>query len=209
MNIKFLAILLFILYIFMLFYTYYYRTNIENFIDLLTNNNVKSNIQLDTKVNTKTYIKRNIKNIKSKILYLELNKDISYFYNSSKDKYMICTYNIFNYQKELILTNLDNEVIGNLINEIYNKIILKINYYKTNIIVEYLNNYNKIKIYLENDDKFFYIYKNNSLYNIDVYQLNIGYITLDKDNMYKISVEEKYKKYLNLFALGFILLLNN
>ena len=128
---------------------------------------------------------------------------------------MTCNYTIINYQKELILTNLNNKVIGNLINEIHNKIILKIDYYKTNIILEYLNNLNKIKIYLDNDDKFFYIYKNNkNLYNIDFYQLNIGYINLDKgkekdivsDNMYKISVDQKYKNYLNLFALGYILL---
>lgn len=220
MNIKYLAILLFISYIFMIFYTYYYRKNVENFVDYI--DYINELLDTDKKDNTKpvekTYIKRNIKNIKSEIIYLELSKNekntlIFYFYNSDKTKYMICNYTIINYQKELIFTNLNNKVLGNLINEIHNKIILKIDYYKTDIILEYLNNLNKIKIYLDNDDKFFYIYKNNNLYNIDLYQLNIGYISLDKgkdkDNMYKISVDEKYKNYLNLFAIGYILLFNN
>jgi len=233
MNIKFLAILLFILYIFMIFYTYHYRKNIENFVDYI--DYINELLDTDKKDNTKpiekTYIKQNIKNIKSEIIYLELSKDTKeakdkknnstfYFYNSDKTKYMTCKYNIFNYQTELIFINLNKKVVGSLINEIHNKIILKIDYYKTDIILEYLNNFNKIKIYLENDDKFFYIYKNNNnLYNIDLYQLNIGYISLDKgknidknidiDNMYKISVDEKYKNYLNLFAIGYILLFNN
>jgi hypothetical protein len=211
----------------MIFYTYHYKKNIENFVDYIDYiNELLDTNKNDKKDNTepveKTYIKKNIKNIKSEIIYLELSKDekddkdikntsIFYFYNSNKDKYMICKYTILNYQTELILTNLDNKVIGNLINEIHNKIILKIDYYKTNIVIEYLNNLNKIKIYLDDDDKYFYIYKNNNLYNIDLYQLNIGYISLDKskENMYRISVNEKYKNYLNLFAIGYILLFNN
>ena len=81
--------------------------------------------------------------------------------------------------------------------------------YKSNIIIEYYDKFNSIKIYLENDDKIFHINKKNNNYIIKLYTLNIGSIIYDEYNdIYKIIVLEDYKTYLNLFGIGIIMLLH-
>jgi hypothetical protein len=97
-------------------------------------------------------------------------------------------------------------MIGNKINEHYNKITFSLVLYKKNIILEYYDNYNIIKIYLEDDDKIFTI-KNNEIY---LYEMKIGKINYNNEtSYYKIIVYEEYKTYLSIFGIGLTMTLHN
>jgi hypothetical protein len=128
------------------------------------------------------------------------------FYDKDYSTYMVLYESIKNYEKNILIKDSKNNIIGNKINEHYNKIIFSLELYKKNIILEYYDNYNYIKIYLENDDKIFTI-KNNEIY---LYEMKIGKINYNNENSYyKIIVYEEYKTYLNIFGIGFAMTLHN
>ena len=146
---------------------------------------------------------------KIKYIFIEKNNVYYYFYNKNLNEYMSLKYNINNSIKNMMITDLKNENIGYIKNEIYNKIIISLNIYENNdIIIEYLNNFKEIKIYLEDDDKVFKITKEDNIYIIYLFNKKIGKIKKD-NKLYKIMVYEEYKIYLNLFGIGIIILLNS
>jgi hypothetical protein len=191
---------------------------ISNLIDnknynIKINNNIKSNIQ-------KKIIKEEKKDIKIKYIYLsnELSDKLNdkyikyYLYDKNNDFYMKIIGKLYDYDKKIEIKDIKNTIIGNLISEKYTILKFKMDFYKDNIInIEYTNNYQSVKIYLEYDDKIFYIISKNNKYYIYLFNnLEIGIIKKDTDkNIYKIIVYEEYKIYLNLIALGLVSLLNS
>ena len=181
--------------------------NIEsNNNNLLTNNTLSTNNIISNNEIKKNSIKKKMKYI------LIINKnDNYYFYDKHNKNYM--KINLLN-NKKINIKNNKNENIGNLISEKYNKLTFNIIFYKNNLNIEYINNFNAIKLYLDNDDKVFYIKKNyninnksNNIYNIYLYALNIGKINYNSiTNIYRINIYEEYKIYLNLIGFGCILL---
>ena len=198
MNLKILAIILLIL----CFGLSYLILKKKNFIENYSNN--KISIKRKFHINNKNF----------KYIFIKYNSQTKfYFLNFDQKKYMTCEYDIIKYKINFKIFNNENKQIGKFINDKYNKITLNINYYKNPIIIEFLNNFSKIKCYIENDEKWFYIYKIDTLYSIDIYQSNIGYIDLvneEEENLkYKINIQDEYKKYLNLIGLGLIFLIKN
>ena len=261
-NLKILSIFLVICYILYIIYIWNHMSNIvgldsgdaswppetrierfTGFLEILSNiSNKKPEILDKPKSN-------NIPN-KSEIIELPIKKNIKYiylmeinnlpnnnfkyiFYDKNHNKYMNITGNINEYRKELIIKDLDNNNIGNIVNDKYNKYVISSTIYPNNINIEYFNNFNSIQIYLDNDDKNFSIKNNDPLsFNhvrdmksnvaglnsrkenmmkeaiINLYDMKIGKIKLSDGNI-KITVYEEYKTYLNLFGIGLILLLHN
>ena len=220
-NIKIYIILLIIFYIYLTICIYKYfccnekKENFIGFLELLsysTKMDTKTYVttKMDTKTDTNTDIKTNNKKIKKYIYISKTNNNSTikyYFYNKNNEIYLIT---ILNYSNKIVIKDTLNNIIGNYINKIYNKITIKVDFYTNNIILEYYNKFHSIKLELEDDDKVFYINKkNNNNYSIKLYTLNIGNIIYDNNNdIYKIIVIEDYKIYLNLFGIGFIMLLH-
>jgi len=128
------------------------------------------------------------------------------FYDKDYSTYMVLYESIKDYEKKILIKDSKNNIIGNKINEHYNKITFSLELYKKNIILEYYDNYNYIKIYLEDDDKIFTI-KNNEIY---LYEMKIGKINYNNEtSYYKIIVYEEYKTYLNIFGIGLTMTLHN
>ena len=128
------------------------------------------------------------------------------FYDKDYSIYMVLYESIKNYEKNILIKDSKNNMIGNKINEHYNKITFSLELYKKNIILEYYDNYNYIKIYLEDDDKIFTI-RNNQIY---LYDMKIGKINYNNEtSYYKIIVYEEYKTYLNIFGIGLTMTLHN
>ena len=152
---------------------------------------------------------------KTKYIYLSKSNSINdifryKFFDKDLNNYMNLNGTIKNL-KTIKLYNIKNNIIGNLINEKYNKYTFKINYYSnSNINIQFYNNLQEIKLYIDNDDKYFYIKKINKLSSsIYLFSLYIGKISYDDHTkLYKIIVYSDYKKYLNLFTIGFILIEN-
>ena len=220
-NIKIYIVLLLVLYIYltMCIYSTFCCNKKENFIGFLemvsaiTENTIENTSEEDTIKDTikEIIVEKENKKIKKYIYISKINYNsniIKYnFYNKENDKYLNVLIN--NNLNNIIIKDNSNKVIGKDVNSIHNKITINFNIYKSNIIIEYYNNFNSLKIYLEDDDKFFYIEKKNNKYIINLYTLNIGTIIYDEyNNIYKIIVLEDYKKYLNLFGIGIIMLLN-
>ena len=219
--------LIIIFFILLLFVIYLNRNkNIEKFTGLLdilssintpnnaTSNNVTSNNVTDiVNINPPNIIVNNINNFSRNIKYIYLKKidnNKYFFYNKNNDVYLTVFQSENNYEKKIIIKDLQNNIIGNLINHIYNKIIIKTSLYKNNINIEFSNNFQTIKLYLTDDDKYFNIIKKDDNFIINIFMENIGKIKYDKnDDLYKIMVYEQYKIYLNLIGIGFILLINN
>jgi hypothetical protein len=127
------------------------------------------------------------------------------FYDKNYNNYT----NLYIDQQNIKLYDPNNNIIGKLISEIYNKFTLNIDYYnKNNIHIDFYNNFNELKLYVEDDDKYFYIKNIDNEYSIFLFNKNIGKIYYD-NSYYKIIVYEDYKNYLNLFGIGLILLLRN
>jgi hypothetical protein len=239
-NIKIFIIILLVSYIILtiLIYKFFCKkcNSIENFIGvsnlLLTfvgNNNINNEIENNySKINennikTSNIDEKNIKNekneINKKFIYIIDNEsqygNFKYrFYNKEMNNYMNL-YGRLGAIKELKLLDLENNVIGNLLSEKYNKYILNSELYgDKNINIEFYNNFKELKIYLDNSDKIFFIKNINNTYLIYLYSKFIGKIYFEKNgkknkyNKYKISVYEEYKNYLNLFGIGFILIIN-
>lgn len=217
MNNKILSYIIFaiIFFLVIIIYKKRYNNKRENFTSLLKvfsdiagSDDKKNNIKLTSPIVEPVVEKKRIKYI-----YLakieKTNNSYKYnFYNKKYNKYISIIGNNIHYQKDIIIKDLHNNIIGTLINEIYNKLIFNISLYKNNVNIEYLDNYAIVKIYLDDDDKSFKIKKDNNFYIIYLYEKNIGKISF-KNNIYKIMVYEEYKTYLNILGLGMILLLNN
>ena len=209
-NLKILSIFLIILYI-ILIIKLINLNKIEKFTEFITFfkllSTPKKNVFIEKSLNKEENIKKKIKYIFIKYI----SKDRVGFYNKNLNKYIEVYINNSNYKKNIIIKDLDSKVIGEIINQIYNKIIFKLSIYKDYINIEYFNNFKSVKIYLDNDDKIFTIESNNNknnVYIIKLFTLNIGKIR-NNNNIYKIMVYEEYKLYLNLFGLGMIVLLHN
>jgi hypothetical protein len=201
--------------------TFVGNNNINNIID-----NNYSNVD-ENNIKTSNSYEKNIKN--EKIKKNEINKKFIYiidnesqygnfkyrFYDKEMNNYMNL-YGRLGTIKELKLLDLENNVIGNLLSEKHNKYILNSELYgDRNINIEFYNNFKELKIYLNNSDKIFFIKIVNNTYLIYLYSKFIGKIYFEKNgkknkyNKYKISVYEEYKNYLNLFAISFIMMINN
>jgi hypothetical protein len=228
-SLKVLTIILLILYILLAIYLlkriknndYNKKNNkIENFVGILEIlSDIVDNKEKIEKTNNNTELSKEGKKIieeeppkkETKFIYISQsqNNDTLFkynFYNKDYSMYMILYESIKNYEKNILIKDSKNNIIGNKINEHYNKIIFSLELYKKNIILEYYDNYNYIKIYLENDDKIFTI-KNNEIY---LYEMKIGKINYNnKTSYYKIIVYEEYKTYLNIFGIGLTMTLHN
>lgn len=228
-SLKILTIILIILYILLAVYLLKRIKNndndkkynsIENFVGILeilsdiidtkeqiekTNNNIELPKE-DKKIIEQEPFKR-----ETKFIYISQiqNNDTLFkynFYDKDYSIYMVLYENIKNYEKNILIKDSKNNMIGNKINEHYNKIIFSLDLYKKNIVLEYYDNYNIIKIYLEDDDKIFTI-KNNEIY---LYEMKIGKINYNnKTSYYKIIVYEEYKTYLSIFGIGLTMTLHN
>lgn len=233
-----LLIILYILFILYIIYNKNYnKENFTGYLDILAFTSNKNNIiekkdkkyDIENKINKnevkkdevkKDEVKKddvkedNVKNKKIKKYIFILNKNNSKyiknynFYNKNYRLYLKSTVYDNNYDN-ILIKDLSNNIIGKDINKIYNKIIINLELYKENIVIEYYNKYQSIKIYLKNNDNIFNIDKKNDNYIILLYKNIIGSILYNKDsNIYKIIVYEDYKIYLNMFGIGLILLLN-
>lgn len=210
-NLKILSIFLIILYI-ILIIKLINLNKIEKFTEFIKIFKVLSTPKKNEK---NVFIEKSLdkeENIKKKIKYIfikYISKERVGFYNKNLNKYIDVYINNNNYKKNIIIKDLDKKIIGEIINQIYNKILFKLSIYKDYINIEYFNDFKSIKIYLDDDDKIFSIESNkNQAYIIKLFTLNIGKIT-NNNNIYKIMVYEEYKLYLNLFGLGMIVLLYN
>jgi hypothetical protein len=221
-NIHYIVLIFIIIIIFYISNFYIFnKSKIENFTDFLdlldynfnkkreinsNNNEALNNTLISNNEIKKTYIKKKMKHI------LIINKNSNYYFYDKHNK----NYMQIKLLKKINIINYKNENIGNLISEKYNKLVFNIIFYKNNLNMEYIDNFNAIKLYLDNDDKIFYIKKNyninknnlsNNIYNIYLYALNIGKINYNSiTSIYRINIYEEYKIYLNLIGLGTILL---
>jgi hypothetical protein len=229
-SLKILTIILIILYILLAIYllkriknndNYIKNNSIENFVGILE---ILSDV-VDDKKKVKEQnndiellkLEKSSKDNKeppkreTKFIYISQNQNndtlFKYnFYDKDYSKYMVLYESIKNYEKNILIKDSKNNIIGNKINEHYNKIIFSLELYKKNIVLEYYDNYNYIKIYLEDDDKIFTI-RNNQIY---LYDMKIGKINYNNENSYyKITVYEEYKTYLNIFGIGLTMTLHN
>jgi hypothetical protein len=142
-----------------------------------------------------------------KYIYIQKKNENYYFLNKNKKVYMKFTVTKNNNNYIYKIQNYNHQTIGKFLNKYYNKLSFEINMYTQPIHFEYFNNYDNLKIYLENSTHQFYIKKIKNKYLIYYYELHIGNIHIIND-LYKISVFDEYKIYINLFGIGFILLLN-
>ena len=150
--------------------------------------------------------------IQTKLLKSIYPGDFKYsFYNKDRNNYMILTGNLKN-KNEIKVFDINNNVICGLLYERYNNFIFYLKLLSNednnkNINIEFFNNYKNAKIYLDNDDKEFYINKdkiNKTVYNIFLFKNK----KIGKINSGKIIVYEDYKIYLNVFGLAYILFEN-
>jgi len=224
-SLKILTIILIILYILLAIYLLKRiksndnnkkNNNIENFVGILEilSDIVNSKEQKVEEQNNNLVLEKNNEDLpkkETKFIYISQiqNNDALFkynFYDKAYSKYMVLYENIKNYEKNILIKDSKNNIIGNKINEHYNKITFSLVLYKENIILEYYDNYNYIKIYLEHDDKIFTI-RNNQIY---LYDMKIGKINYNnKTSYYKIIVYEEYKTYLNIFGIGLTMTLHN
>ena len=228
MLLKIFCLLLLILYILLGIYLFKNIKNdsnndskIEGFIGILDvlsdsinfknnpENNEKKINDVEPVVKTVEILEPVVEKKITKFIYLEEyygnDKLFKYnFYDKNNLNYMVLYENVEDYKKNILIKDNKNNILGKNINEHYNKIIFTLELYNSNIILEYYDNYNYIKIYLENDDKIFMI-RNNNIY---CYQMLIGKINY-KEGKYKIIVYDEYKTYLNIFGIGYAMILHN
>jgi hypothetical protein len=220
-NLKLLCIFLIIYYIIFIIYIAKYNkiekfTGIFELLNTSIENNKKYNYPITVNENennnnetqqTKKITKKNIKFI----YLLKINDSKYIFYNKNLKKYMSVIKDYKYHLNDILFKDLNNNVIGNLVSEKYNQIIIYLNFYNKNANFEYLRDFKEIKFYLENDDKYFFIKKDkdNNNYVINLFNLFIGKITYNEDKkLYKIMCYEEYKTYLNIFGISLILLSN-
>lgn len=196
-----------------------------DFLDILSGNNPNQNYNTNKKNNTLiNKIEKTIKQdpnksieIEKKFIYITEKKsnDVSNnifnynFYNKNDNNYMNL-YGVFdNTDKIVKITDNKKNIIGYLENENHNKYTIKTDiFYNKTMNAQLTNNFNEIVLNLDNDDKVFYIKKNKNGYDLYLYGKFIGKIN-NINNKYKIITYSNYKEYLNLFGIGFILMLKN
>jgi len=228
-TLKILCLIFLLIYILLIIHIYKNKFNniekftmfletISNLVDNKSYNNTNNNNINNNIIKEK---KEEKKDIQIKYIYLSNklsdkindNKYIKYYlYDKNNDFYMKIVGKLYDYDKKIEFKDIKDNIIGNLISEKYTILKFKMDFYKDNIInIEYTNNYQSVKIYLDNDDKIFYIISKNNKYYIYLFNnLEIGIIKKDTNkNIYKIIVYEEYKIYLNLIALGMVSLLNS
>jgi hypothetical protein len=234
-NIKIFILLLLFFYIILVYFIYKYfcfcnknynERNLEkfsNFLDVLSGKNPdkkknKKQNNLISKIE-KSIQKKDDKpiEIEKKFIYIsekkrnDIDKNIfNYnFYNKNDNNYMNL-YGMFDTTNKVIkMTDNKKNIIGYLVNENYNKYVIKADIFNNkNINAHLVNNFNEVVLNLDNDDKVFYIKKNKSNYDLYLYGKFIGKIN-NSNNKYKIITYTDYKEYLNLFGIGFILMLKN
>lgn len=190
-------------------YFYYFLLVIETFDN--TNANDKSSTST-----TNTEIKGNEKK-KLRYIYIvnsneEINKTNVYkysFYNKDYKRYLKLYGQYKNYKKYVILKDFEDSIIGNFQESRYNIDVIKTGLYDDNMTFEYTNNYHSVRCYIANDENLFTIKMEKGNYLIYLYALNIGKIKYNEEKkIYSVIVFEEYKIYLNLIAIGFIMLLN-
>ena len=215
-----LLLLYFLLLTLIVKYTFITKETKENFTQFLELINYYTSTNKDNNnnsiiLNEEHIDKKSINSIsepkKIKYIYIGKNNTNKYnFYNKDYKIYIYLIYSEKNYQKNIFIKDYKNNNIGELINEKYNKIVLNAIIYNNNINIEYLDNFNSVKLYLDNDDKIFFLKKNENDYFIYLYSMKIGKIIYDeKKDLYKIMVYKEYKDYLNLFGFGLIFLLKS
>ena len=212
--------------------------NLEKFTDFLdilsgnnTNNtnkknknNIKYNINNKKNTNLINKIEKAIEQnpnksieIEKKFIYITEKKrnDVSNnifnynFYNKNDNNYMNL-YGVFDNTNKIVkITDNKKNIIGYLENEKHNKYTIKTDiFYNKTINAQLTNNFNEIVLSLDEDDKIFYIKKNKNGYDLYLYGKFIGKIN-NINNKHKIITYSNYKEYLNLFGIGFILMLKN
>ena len=217
-----LLILLIIIIIYIKFYKRVFNENFTDFLDQLSKITDPSHkiVQNKTEIYKQEEEKKDIPKKEIKYIYIIQTKltksiypgDFKYlFYNKDRNNYMILTGNLKN-KNEIKLFDINNNIIGGLLYERYNNFIFYLKLLSNednnkNINIEFFNNYKNAKIYLDNDDKEFYINKdksNKTLYEIFLFKNK----KIGKINNGKIMVYDDYKIYLNAFGLAYILFEN-
>ena len=221
-NLKLLCIFLIILYIlyilFIIFIIKYKKTEkFTNILELLNTsleNNKKhqypitvyeDNNDIDDK--SKNIIKKDIKYI-----YLLKIKNKYIFYNKNLKQYMTATTDYNQTINNILLKDSKNKIVGNLISEKYNNMIVYLKFYNKNSNFEYLKNFKEIKFYLDNDDKYFFIKKDkkNIETNIETNIKNINTNTKYRDNTkYNSNNSSNYMIYLFNLLIGKIVYNND
>jgi hypothetical protein len=208
---KYLILFIFIFIIFYILNKYLNNVhesfiNILDIMDNLVDKNIENNYLTKSSsnniINNDSFDKKLIKYI-----YIQ-KKDINYYFlNKNKQVYM--KFIIYKNNNDYIykIQNYNHQSIGKFLNKYYNDLLFEINMYSQPIHFEFINNFNNIKIYLENSSNVFYVKKINNKYLIYYFELHIGNIHIIND-LYKITTLDEYKKYINLFGIGYILLLN-
>ena len=173
-------------------------------------------IQNDTNVNNIIInTPKEIKKEKRFIYIVPLNINKYLFYNKNKKNYLYLINDMNDHSYKIKMYNINNNLVGKLLIHETSKFIFKLDYISNdnNINIEFYNNYEEAKVFVDNDDQIFYIkllqnqsfnkynHKRNKEYEIYVYSKKIGLI----DYNGKVIVYEEYKKYLNLFGLTYIL----
>jgi len=188
--------------------------NLEDTISYFFNdNNVQSKKKIiplvinSDLVPEEEYNKKQIINIskrkENKSIYVISYDNKKYiFYNNNQKPYM---YVVYNNVSNIDVYNNENKFIGKSIFNEYNKFNFRLEENETNTIhIDFYNNYNNAKIYLDNDNKYFYIKKDdNNQYSIYVFDKLIGKIILSKN---KIVVYDEFKIYLNIFGITYVLI---
>ena len=111
-------------------------SNISNkkpeIVDKTQSNNISNKIEI-----IEIPIKKNIKYIYLTEINNLPNNNFKYiFYDKNHNKYMNITGNINDYRKELTIKDLDNNNIGNIVNDKYNKYVISSTIYPNNINIE-------------------------------------------------------------------------
>lgn len=210
-----LFFLIIFIYIYLLYDIYIKKFNsiekFTGFLDTLSNfiDDKENTIKLNNNI---TVIEEEQSVISLKYIYLSKESNQKYLlYDKDSNLYMKIGGKFNDYEKKISIKDIKNNIIGNLISEKYNTLTFKLNFYNNKKLnISYIDNYHSVKVYLENDDKVFYIiYKNSNYYIYLFNNLEIGIVKRERNkekNIYKIMVYEDYKNYLNLIALGLITL---
>ena len=221
--------ILFILYL----VNIYYQTKVEHFksleesiISILDPSKDKKNKNKYYKIETpviSTEVEKiviidkpkEIKKEKRFIFIVPINNNKYLFYDKNKKNYLYLINDMNDHSYKIKIYNVKNNLVGKLLVNETHKFIFKLDCISVdnNINIEFYNNYEEAKVFVDNDDNYFYIkllqnqsfnkynHKRNKEYEIYVYSKKIGLI----DYNGKVIVYEEYKKYLNLFGLTYIL----
>ena len=143
------------------------------------------------------------------------NKNKFLFYDKNKNNYLYLIDDNNDNLYKIKLYDIHNNIVGKLLVHETNKFVFKLDYISEDnyINIHFYNDYEEAKVFVDNDDKYFYIkylknqkfnkynHKRNKEYEIYEYSKKIGQI----DYNGKVIVYEDSKKYLTVFGLTYIL----